>query len=552
MKQLITSVILVSLSIQAFAYNSFDQLCEYNPNWKNYEQRVGKQLAKDITSDVEYIQIHLTQVLELLKTNPTNQLSTEQLTSRKNLLVHLQAYRNAGKFPINYFKSQRIPVFIDENKTHCAVGYLILQSGQEQLALQIAAKNNYAWVKEIKVKELIEWQIASGFTLEELKLIQGAYDSYFENAFYLPNRYEIPQKPEVLVAYFEDSRSKALPKTTENIWCYGEGKNGILNGKWIQNYGVGIPWIEGYYQKGKRTGQWKEYYQGTNLLCRTENWRNDKLNGVRKRFDREGKLVEEILFKNGIAALKTNYDLQGSTKSIRTPLDSNLVYTEIYTLGGGLLAFGNERIHNPGNLLWFQNIELTALNSASITSRDFDQTGSSPFQQTSALYNSPALVEYKKEGDWTFYKEFGDYVNETESTLTETILSGYPHFATEINYSLGALEVVKIKSSLDSINITYDKNLVMNFNGYSSEQPLKYKITYQQRLALADLTMRYSSRRFIDHQPTVSYIVQSIGAINNAEEKIGTWRHFTLFGELYKTENFLIPFKEEEIEIVQN
>jgi hypothetical protein len=114
MKQLITSVILVSLSIQAFAYNSFDQLCEYNPNWKNYEQRVGKQLAKDITSDVEYIQIHLTQVLELLKTNPTNQLSTEQLTSRKNLLVHLQAYRNAGKFPINYFKSQRIPVFIDD------------------------------------------------------------------------------------------------------------------------------------------------------------------------------------------------------------------------------------------------------------------------------------------------------------------------------------------------------------------------------------------------------------------------------------------------------
>ena len=76
-----------------------------------------------------------------------------------------------------------------------------------------------------------------------------------------------------MVKYF----NKKQPKKKENVWLFGEGKNGKLHGRWIQNYRSGKPWIAGYFNHGQRSGQWKEYYQGTTKLCRTENWRNDKL-----------------------------------------------------------------------------------------------------------------------------------------------------------------------------------------------------------------------------------------------------------------------------------
>jgi hypothetical protein len=37
--------------------------------------------------------------------------------------------------------------------------------------------------------------------------------------------------------------------------------------------------------------------------------------------------------------------------------------------------------------------------------------------------------------------------------------------------------------------------------------------------------------------------------INN--NRIGEWKHYTLFGQLYKTENYLVPWREEsDIELL--
>ena len=104
-------------------------------------------------------------------------------------------YRTTGNFPVNYYQSGRVPVFINENNTHCAVAYLMQQSGNEELARRVAVADNYAWVKDIHVAGVEAWQQASGFKTDELKLIQGAYDTYRPDAFFRPNKYEIPQKP---------------------------------------------------------------------------------------------------------------------------------------------------------------------------------------------------------------------------------------------------------------------------------------------------------------------------------------------------------------------
>lgn len=373
---------------------------------------------------------------------------------------------------MNYYRPERIPVFIDEHNTHCAVGYLLMETGFDHVAHRIAAKNNYAWVKEIDDPALPVWQQFSGFTLEELKLIQGAYDSYDPLARSRPNRTEIPQAPDVVSLNFAGDNVAAPSKDDLlNVWCYGEGKEGKLHGKWVQNYREGIPWIEGCFENGNRTGSWKEYYQGTNILCRTEHWRNDKLNGVRTRYGREGNIIERITFKDGEAIQKVNYDLQGDIQWVRKPIDSMTLETEAYSLSGYLIAKGKEQISNPsGRLQWFQDIELTALNTFAITARDgapaFTDGGRPVYQDLSfggpqffggtGFRQDPLLVNYLKIGEWKYYNEYASesYTLDAQ-TYVDYLSKDYPHFGGLISQNLQNSDIPCLQQSFDSLQVQY-------------------------------------------------------------------------------------------------
>ncbi len=532
-----TTVLLLSafmITMQLSANSFYEQLCKFNFNWRNYASYVPMNDVKTFASDKEYVQAHLGTVLPILENASANGLSEEQIHSRKQMIQWLTEYREQGNFPQNYYCKERIPVFIDEHGTHCAVGYLMQQSGEEEMAQRISNNYQYNWLKDIKDENLAAWQLASGLSMDELKLIQGAYDSYAHNAFILPNRIEIPQKPEVITAYFDKGG-----KTESNIWVKGEGTGKLLNGKWIQNYSASLPWIEGYYEKGKRTGLWKEYYQGTKQLCRTENWRNDKLNGIRKRYNKSGQLTEEILFKNGKAELKTNYELSTGLKYVRKQLDSLMVYTEVYTLEGLLLATGNERIYNPGNLQWFQNIELTALNTFAVTASRQGATTSSSSYQSPSLYNTPPLVEYKKEGTWKYYREY-NYTTPQQKALTvfTKICTDYYHFgsflANEITYYD---KIIISDEGYDSISIEYKNNLLQDFYGYSKPDFIHLKIVYGPDKAFFSFYNKTELR----------IRARVIGEYTKDGKKKGEWRHYDEYGMLYKIENFIIPKKEEEL-----
>lgn len=450
-----TLLMLIFLLPKADASTFYEQLCAFNDNWERHAFQAPTGEARLFKTDQDYVQAHLSQVIHILRNNLIDHLSETELRSRIQLLAVLDQYRILGEFPINYYRPKRIPVFIDEHGTHCAVGYLLMQSGHSHLAKEISKLDNYAWIKNIHHPGFSVWQQASGFSLEELKLIQGAYEFYIPNALQLANRYEIPQKPAVMTLYFnQKGKNRKGKNKQENIWCYGEGENGVLNGAWIQNFATGVSWIEGYFNNGNRTGQWKEYYQGTNQLCRTENWRNDQLNGVRKRFDRSGKLIEEILFKNGKAITKINYDFTNSLKWVRQPIDGVLMDTEVYTFGGALTAYGKEKVHNPGNLLWFQNIELTALNSAAITSRNI-ATSTEAFGggRQVRLFSSPPLVKYKKEGKWVYYKEatINSLAQKRPMSIEEMLSRDYTHFGEVLFQSIQMFADLKADSGYDSI-----------------------------------------------------------------------------------------------------
>jgi len=176
MKKIILTVAIIGSAISGRAEDLFDQLVSFNYNWSKYESRIEKTDAVSFNSETKYIQTHLKYVLHILNENATSHLNSEQLKSRKHLITVLANYREEGLFPINYYKHERIPVFIDEHNTHCAVGYLLAETGNDDLAQAISKMDNYVWVKDLDLPEILEWQKSSGFTLEELKLIQGAYD----------------------------------------------------------------------------------------------------------------------------------------------------------------------------------------------------------------------------------------------------------------------------------------------------------------------------------------------------------------------------------------
>ncbi len=546
MRTFFAPFVLLLLSVQGQAASLYDQLRAFNPYWAQHRKALEGIPQQHIRSDVDYVRAHLAQVLNVLADAPTGHLTSDQRASRGELMEVLGNYAHQGRFPINHYRHERIPVFIDEHDTHCAVGYLMRHTGNEAMAQRIAAANNYAWVREINDPDLGAWQVASGFSLDELKLIQGAYDFYIPDAFLLPDKYEVPQKPEQVVRYFEG-------KDKGKVWCFGEGSNGELHGRWEQNYSSTLPWIVGYFEHGKRSGRWKEFYKGTDKLCRTEHWRDDKLNGIRTRYDREGKVIETILFKNGQAVTKTNFDHDKALRWVRSPIDSVTVHTEVFTEEGALIAVGKERIHNPEGLLWFQNIELTALNTYAITARDgaprpengvfvprFDLNGSGHGQQ---IPGSRTLVEYKKEGEWIYYKDYLRPPVSEHATLSHEGMfeRDYKHFGTDLYRNIASYDHLELTAGYDSMHVVYDDDRMVDLFGFRSDDQDHLKLAYHPPF-LWEIIERWPAYAQRESVP----VVKQIARLDPHGRLIGVRVDYDMRGEVTRAEHFYVPYEKED------
>jgi len=566
-------ILLLGVSMSSQAGTLFDQLRAFNPNWSKYRNHVPVENERVFLSDKQVIQTHLGFVLEILKAAETSHLTEEQLAMRGHLTEVLSDYRLQGLFPVNYYCAERIPVFIDEHNTHCAVGYLMRESGFENLAQQISKADNYVWVKDLKDEQVLEWQQLSGFSLEELKLIKGAYDSYLPFALEAPNRIEIPQKPEVIALNFKlkDLKDGEIETGRSKIWIRGEGKEGLLHGRWEQNYSPTLPWIVGFYQQGNREGKWLEYYRGTDQLCRTEHWKNDKLNGIRTRFDREGNVIEEILFENGNAVLKTNYDLGSLLKYVRKPVGENKVWTEVYETCGRMIASGHETIYNPGNLQWFQNIELTALNTMSLASQTYSSTGLSNGNVSNAenatrLFEEPPLVEYIKQGDWVYkIDESNDYLDARYRQNTPILLFSkrFWRFGADLAFKTQSFAGEMNIPEFDSLRVDYKDGDVYAFNGFYHGRRFRMEFEHytQEELMKAGSSpliltsdffggeQRYYPRSlrsfgYLDRSYHSGSLLKSVGFVNENDEKISKWHYYDEHGELSRIEEFIRPQKK--------
>jgi hypothetical protein len=127
-------------------------------------------------AEVRRVQAHLARVSRELAADPRPGLSPEQRVARRSALRWLDQYRDTGVFPHNHVRAGRVPVFVDPHGTPCAVGYLMLRSGEDALVERIVRSDNLVRVHELRDDpEVSAWLDSHGLTLDEAARIQPTY-----------------------------------------------------------------------------------------------------------------------------------------------------------------------------------------------------------------------------------------------------------------------------------------------------------------------------------------------------------------------------------------
>ena len=156
-------------------------LLEVNAQWAVRDVLPSDAItATHFRDEAARIATHLRLVREHLLAHTPEGLSAEQLDARLELLDDLGSYAERGSFPQNHVLPYRNPVFIDPDHTACAVGQLMIESGNSALAERISAELNLGYVAEILSDErfrmpVADWANAHGFTADELAWIQPGY-----------------------------------------------------------------------------------------------------------------------------------------------------------------------------------------------------------------------------------------------------------------------------------------------------------------------------------------------------------------------------------------
>ena len=154
----------------------YAHLYEINNHWFHQVNPVSYLEDIQFSSDAARIQKHLQLVEGILRQRPIDHLCSKQQENRRLALDALRDYWQKGAFPINKKHQERIPIFVDEQGTACAVGQLLLATQQTEIVHQIQAENNNATLEELLAYEALpDWALTYGFIAEELAWIQPAY-----------------------------------------------------------------------------------------------------------------------------------------------------------------------------------------------------------------------------------------------------------------------------------------------------------------------------------------------------------------------------------------
>jgi hypothetical protein len=129
-------------------------------------------------AEVPRIRAHFHDVRRELLARDVSGLTDAQRANRERAIAALGRYAEAGVFPHNHRAAGagRVPFFVDEHGTLCAVAFLIAESGRRDLVDRVAATRNNASVRELASdSQVVAWLDANGITAYEAGRIQPFY-----------------------------------------------------------------------------------------------------------------------------------------------------------------------------------------------------------------------------------------------------------------------------------------------------------------------------------------------------------------------------------------
>lgn len=130
-----------------------------------------------IALDRARVRGHLAMVEAELRAADVRGLTRPQRAARAARLDDLHRYWARGEFPHGNpgQPAPFSPTFIDERGRPCAMAALVMASGHEEVAREIARDQNYARVPDIEHPALGPWLRANGLSLEEATRVQPTY-----------------------------------------------------------------------------------------------------------------------------------------------------------------------------------------------------------------------------------------------------------------------------------------------------------------------------------------------------------------------------------------
>lgn len=124
----------IGLPDAVMAQNSiYDQLVKLNAEWVHVTPDWELLQTRNFESEQELITYHLKAVESKLRDKDRSHLSAATQELRNEGLDVLNQYWQRELYPKNYSYDHRIPFFIDDANTACAVGYIIQGTGNEAL-----------------------------------------------------------------------------------------------------------------------------------------------------------------------------------------------------------------------------------------------------------------------------------------------------------------------------------------------------------------------------------------------------------------------------------
>ncbi|HEX5725856.1 MAG TPA: hypothetical protein VFX98_10355, partial [Longimicrobiaceae bacterium] len=130
------------------------------------------------------LRAHFAHLDRELRTRDLSALTPAQRAARERALQALREYAAAGRFPHNHHVAERrVPYFVDDHGTLCAMAYLVARSGRGDLVRKVASTRNNAFLRELaEDPELAAWLEENGLTAYEAGRIQPMYEPIDEPA----------------------------------------------------------------------------------------------------------------------------------------------------------------------------------------------------------------------------------------------------------------------------------------------------------------------------------------------------------------------------------